>query len=46
LANANYQNTLNQLVHQDYRFTWIAGYTINNDPHFTAICDQTNNSVK
>ncbi|KAK4442189.1 hypothetical protein QBC34DRAFT_456007 [Podospora aff. communis PSN243] len=46
LTNANYQNTFNQLVGQGYRLNWVSGYTINNDPRFAAIWEQTNDGIE
>lgn len=44
LTSTAYQNTFNQLVDQGYRLNWVSGYTVNNDPRFAAIWEQSPSS--
>lgn len=45
MTSASYQDTFDELVADEYRLTYVSGYTINNDPRFAALWEKTNDGV-
>lgn len=41
MTSSQYQTTFDELVKENYRLTCVSGYSINNDPRFAAIWEQS-----
>lgn len=41
MTSANYQDSFGEIVRKGYRLAYVSGYTIDNDPRFAAIWDQS-----
>ncbi|KAK5658692.1 hypothetical protein OQA88_2092 [Cercophora sp. LCS_1] len=45
LTSSQYQSTFDSLVASGYRLTYVSGYTINDDPRYAAIWEQTSGAA-